>query len=284
MSEHLTYRKEIRPCVLTFDDIKKIFRELNKCQERAVEIEKKSWKKESFESEQVYKNFVNQRCDNYKISIVVNGANGEDLAGEDSTLFDSDNLPEEVVGVYFSNISWYRSMFGVNPAHCFAINIDFRKPPIIDFSTRSTDPTPNSSIVEVSGNDSLWVQSVVEAVKRVEREKSSNRNILHRPFAYDFVVWFLGIPVGVFGASKCEAFIGKYTDSNFVLYATCIVFFGALLMCFRGAFSYTKWAFPKIELIREGSATLKHRKRWSVLVGTIVLSVISSFVFKAISG
>lgn len=260
---------------LTFVDIKQLYSRLEERAFEALELEAKlvsvSHPQENIEGvkETLRNHFV--------ISVVINGADGQTVVDSSRNVFESNNIPEDVKSVYFTSLSAFETKFKHKPSHHFVVNLDFAKPPLIDFINHSALPTPNNSYIEIFGESENWVSGVFDTVQGKVQAKSNQRGFLHRPLVYDVLLWFLGLPISLYILSRLETIIAAYVHGSFVriaLMVYCVVF---TLLMFRLLFSYTKWAFPKVELIKENSKTSMHRRWWFAIITGVLASLITTF-------
>lgn len=261
-------------CCLTFTDIKQLYARLTERVLEALELE----------TQLVHKSQTQENIDqvrdklrsSFVVSVVINGADGQTVVDRTHSVFESNNVPDDISTVYFTSISTFEVNFKRKPAHHFVVNFDFTKPPLIDFVNHSALPTPNNSYIEVFGESENWVSGVFDTVWGKVKARKNEREFLHKAFVYDVSLWFLGLPLSLYVLSWVSAWIESIIHSSYVRVALIIYCVLLMLIVFRMLFSYTKWAFPRIELVTDNSKTRLHRKWWFAILTGVLGSLLAS--------
>jgi hypothetical protein len=125
----------------------------------------------------------------FRITVTIFGVDGENRFGNSEQLFEAANLPEIIRGIYMTNLTSYKTIFGCDPKNNFQVNISFDKPALFDWSLVLSAPTPNVSNLIVKSFDMTFANAVVATVmKNVERKKR-RVTFLHGPYSYDLGLW-----------------------------------------------------------------------------------------------
>ncbi len=275
MSQTITRKAPLDACTLSLDDMKNLYQKLSRSIVEASEFERKKWTPPQDENKlDDFNSFIKQRCDAYQITVVINGARGETLVDRNDSVFASPNLPENITSIYFTSTSMYETAFNYKPAHFFILNIDFNKPPLIDFSTSPSIATPNGSFIEIAGESENWVAGVFEIVKSKVQAKDNKRAWLHKALVYDAVLWFIVFPLAFYVCYSVEGVVQHKIDYRYVKIGLIFYSFFLVINLYRMFFSYTKWAFPKMELAARYSTTAMHRKWWFAISTGMVVCIL----------
>jgi hypothetical protein len=150
--EHTTKQLALRALVLSWDDVKKIYRRLTGAvqseADRAIArlVKQEGHTQEQFEA---WKQDIKERA--FRITVTVNGPNGEGLYGENGDIFDSPLLPNTIKSVYMTNVTAFQSSTGKSPLNSVTLLIDFSRPPLLDADNPLSGPTPNTSHLRAEG-------------------------------------------------------------------------------------------------------------------------------------
>lgn len=272
----------ISTCILSMDDLRKLYDQLSDSLIIIADKEVNSLKKPpevSFEDFEGHKAWLRSQ---YRISVIIIGGNGEFLYEENNSIFNSHQLPNTINRVFLSSKSFYRFNTQKDPADWFELTLDFSKPPLLDWVNNVSSPTPNESNLIVSGQDDTWVSGVVRKVEQKIQAHKTHRNFLHAPFIYDAGLLIFGLPAAFSITSLASIYIYSQMSGTFLVFAAHAYVFIATLLSYRTLFGYTKWAFPKIE--HNMSNASKHRKLWGGIIGTIALTTLTAAIHKYFLG
>ena len=215
----------------------------------------------------------------FRISVTIEGKNGESLFGYGTEPFDSPNLPESIRSIYLTNITAYHGVTGKNPLNGFTLSLDFSTPPLLDSANPVSDPTPNFSNLAVEGDRGTWVAPLHDAVMGVLNEKFNARRMLHAAFVYDIGLFLLGLPVALHLCWRFSERIEGISDihSTFVSVAVYIYMVLLMLVGYRVLFGYTKWAFPAVEMEENKGRSRTHRRVWLGIVVSLIANIAYDF-------
>jgi hypothetical protein len=211
----------------------------------------------------------------YRVTLMLRGAQGEVTATDDPAAIEPDLLSFPLQSVDFEIGFNYRAATGNQAFNRATVRFDFTRPPAIDLSTSTSEPTPNTSTVSVFGSDTLWVAGVFERVNAVIQQSAVNSFWLHRAHAYDVALLVLGLPLafvlGLSAAGRTPAMPGVNTIVTQIAVALLV---GVLsLLGFRVAFGLTRWLLPYIEYV-PSPAPLHRRVR--LFLATAILAIVTS--------
>ena len=268
---------------MSIDDVEKIFvrllghvheqgdREVN----RLVKSEKQS--EDEFNE---YKNNIKEGA--FRVTVTIIGSDGARLFGDNKELFRSANLPDKISSIYMSNITAYEGVIGSRPANLFQLTLDFSEPPLIDALLPVSSPTPNNSLLIVSGKRDSWVASISDAVFDVLNNRKVARGLPHRSFAYDVGLFVFGFPFSFWACWVLSDFIETYLAlmGGFVSGLAYVYVVLVSVFIYRILFGYTRWAFPTMELESKRNNATKHRVFWYGIITSIVSGLIVSIFLR----
>jgi hypothetical protein len=277
---YIKTRGKILPCIIDLSYLKKLFEILKEINNDAVHIHLgnidgryKALNDDSKREE--YEKLKKDIMDEYKIHVQITGPKGEYLASDSSSIFNEERLPDSLSSVKFDNSFFYKIRFNMNPELLINVDLDFSKPPLLDFITNPSYPTANNSIIQVFGENETWVEGSHEKILSSLKERRSKRAWLHQKNVYDLFLWFFILPISFWNLRKIDVMISPMLDkySTILKVAVYVYIFIVILNLFRFAFNWLRWIFPYLELktsLKKGY--ILHRV---VLVG-VVLSMIYS--------
>jgi len=197
----------------------------------------------------------------FRITVTVGGRDGSSLFGDDTEIFSSPNLPDQIAYVYMTNVVAFELVANEKPVNRFSLNLDFSEPPLLDANNFVSGPTPNNSNLQVDGDNDAWVSAVHEAVDGIIRNRRTGRRLIHKAFAYDFGMFVIALPFAFWLCSKLSGPIEAWFGSlHSVISAGAYVYtFFVVLFAYRVLFGYTKWAFPTVEITNNVDHSSRHR-------------------------
>jgi len=269
---------KIDSCSLTIKDFKVLFKLLNDKVNEAYKIEVNEPKIfENVPKEQVEE--IKERLKQYyKLGVLIIGTKGEILTGDDDSVFDDDNFPNNISKITFDSSYFFKLMFGQEPMNKLIIQFDFKKQKVFDFSNPITEPILNESSITVAGRNDTWVSGVYAEIINFLEDKKKNRNWLHKRHVYDLFLFIFFYPTAFWCIYRVSGLL--YGKINIILLiAICLYIFISLLFILRILFNYTRWIFPLLEFIpKSGTKMIKHR----AILTIIVLGIISNLIVNII--
>jgi hypothetical protein len=262
----------IRNCTLSITDIRKLYRRLSACVIEEGERELATFvKPDNVTDEQWNQQKDHARSNVYKIAVTIGGADGSSLYDDNEDIFSSQNLPHEITYVFMTNTTAYQFYAKRRPVNTVSLNLDFSKPPLLDNNNPVSNPTPNISNLTIEGDRDTWLSGVADQVMSIVDAKKGKRGWLHAAFVYDAGLYLIGAPAALYLCWKLSAFVNKVFGSlhGFLVGAAYIYIFFSMVVVYRTAFGYTKWAFPTVELEEAKSTSAKHRSIWYLMLGGV---------------
>ncbi|NSZ62810.1 hypothetical protein G6L16_005585 [Agrobacterium tumefaciens] len=272
MANTSTKSVNLKSFSVSIDEIKKIWRELNDLVSEQGEIEINRLTRLENHTEDDF-NAYKERL-RKEIFVILGTILWEDdsaIHTSDPELLSADGML--ISEVYLSNITPYKlETKGVKPEHNFELLIDFKFPPLLDASTPVSHPTPNATFLRIEGTRSSWKAGVENIVHRHIRTRRPLRNWFHGNLIYDLFLMMLGLPSALYG---CWLMSGAITNifgfNNFVLGAAYLYVGFVGIWIYRLLFSYSRWAFPKVELRDQATRPKRHRAfLWLILISLSV--------------
>ena len=276
-------RKEIPLAAFTLEifDVRKIFERLSKHVEDQANREIGALKKPDDMGEPEWEQLITgQRERAFRITVTIRGTGGSELYGDDVQVFSSPNLPDRIELIYMTNITAYQGVANREPINSFSLKLDFSKPSLIDASNVIMGPTPNNSQLLINGDNEAWVAAIDGAVNGVLNDRKNKQKFIHRGHIYDLGLIVIGIPFALYVEYQLLMFIReRFGELHDIFIAAVFIYvFFACLWVYRMLFSYTKWAFPSLEMISVSDTAPKHRKFWYAIATGLVVHFTTIFL------
>lgn len=280
-------RKEIPLAAYTLEisDVRKIFERLSGHVNNQADREIGELVKPDDREEEEWERVISEeRKRAFRITVTIRGTGGSELYGDDVQIFSSPNLPDRIEYIYMTNVVAYRGVANREPANSFALQLDFSKPSLVDSSNVIMGPTPNNSRLWINGDNEAWVATIDDAVNGVLKERKNKREFIHRGHIYDLGVVIIGVPFALYVEFQMLAFIkARFGELHDILIVGVFIYvFFACLWIYRVLFSYTKWAFPSLEMVSVSDTAPKHRKFWYVIATGLVVNFVASLFGRGI--
>jgi len=265
-------------CTFDIKYLKKLFEILNDINKEAAEIElndlNKRYQQSTDEvSKEDFEKLQKDVSESYRIHIQIFGTKGEFITSDSSSIFEEEYLPDFITSIKFDNSFFYKSVFNRKPQSLINVDLDFSKPPLIDFVTSPSYPTPNNSIIQFLGENETWVEGSHEKVISSLKERKNRRLWLHRKNVYDLFLWLLVLPLSLWNLRKFDLLASEYLSkySVVLIVGVYIYIFVVILNIFRFAFNYLRWLFPYLEL----KTSLKSRVIYNRIIFITIISAIA---------
>ncbi len=241
-----------------FEDIAKTFEETP---ERTIEESKKNLR------------------ENLCVAVIALGRRGEQVVTYDAGGLREEALPENLMSIGLDSALKIRLLLGgQDPVNRCDIQFDFDKPPLFDLTNPSGEPTRNASHFRIVGANRTWAAAVFDEVTAWIQGKRVRRGWLHKPNTYDALLFFLGIPLAIWGAWRAHvAWIRNgELERNGVGMLVVIWIFVGLLYVFRILFGTARWLWPYVEFKREGKGAATGFRAGLVAVA---LGILGTFLY-----
>jgi hypothetical protein len=265
--------RSLPSCKLDLEYLDKLLDILENVNNEAAKIEISKLEKKPEQSEKEFADLKEWLINLYQISIQIFGSKGEYILVEPSVTFDKIKFPNSIDKIIFDNSLKYNFNLKRDPMNTIKISFDFKKPPILDFITNPSYETQNFSNISISGDNDIWVSGADKKIMELFKDCRTNRGWLHKSNIYDLFLWFVFLPLSLGMLYKLDMFFffKKAVISNVFIVTIYLYFFIIFINIFRMIFNYSKWIFPKVELIISNkSGAIKHRTFLFGLSGLIL--------------
>jgi len=269
-----TTRRLVLPsCVLSSEDLRRIYRLL---EPKALEAAERQVATLTLQPGQTQAQLQELRSAVRAALVLVVRIQTETgwINGTTIDLFNDDQLPDAVLKIEFDSSFLYRVRFNnLVPNNALNLVLDFSRPAVLDLGN---PPPQNASSANISGLDSTWANAVYEELAGFFRPRSSKRGWLHFVRSYDALLIPIGFPLSFDVVYHLDRLIRRYVTLPEALSVALYVYIVLLvLLLFRIAFNYARWAFPKLEIdAPRQHVAVAHR----VAISTLAMIVLGALV------
>ena len=216
----------------------------------------------------------------FTTTVRVTAANGEVVTGHGENFFDSALLPERIISIAYDTSFSPAALLKYTPSDRVFVNLDFSQPRLLNFGIQPSAPTPNDSNFLVTAETESWSTSLTSRLRAFFGEKATSLNWLHAQSTYDVLLMLVGLPFTLWASYKSgSAIIGSKDFPTAVVTGVYVYLFLLFLHVFRGLFMYSRWVFPKIELITDRPSKSSHHKG---VLAIVLLGILASAIWDAI--
>src|ERR1051325_8831174 len=196
---------KVPPCVLSNDDLQRLYRDLRARASEAIERHIAALTKPADVDEEKFAELKDTLRKAATLNASIIGKRGEQIVSESIDALAPTNLPDDVTQIEFDSAFPLRT-FNILPLNRFRVVLDFTEPPPFHAYNPWDDPTPNASIVEVIGNDNTWVTAFYESTLQFFRGKRGRKRAwFHNQIAFSVLNWFIGLPAGLWCAYRLDS-------------------------------------------------------------------------------
>jgi hypothetical protein len=218
--------------------------------------------------------------DNLRVTVIVTGANGEQVVTHDASGLDERHLPSVITAIALDSAWLMRlALQGQDSVNRCHILFDFDRPALIDLSNASGEPTPNSSNYRVVAANATWGVALADSIKAEFSGRALGRAWLHGTYTYDVLLLLVGFPIALWTAWRIwDAAPRHVTWEGTALPQLLVVYLFLLaLYVFRCLFGVARWLWPYVELRRErqGAATVF----WRFVLGSVALGILTTLIY-----
>lgn len=271
--------------LFSLEGLKAIFVELAEIVREQGEIEISQLTKNADQSEDEFSKIKSDLRENvFKVLSTVNYEDGSSVHSRDPSVLQLSPNGPFIKSFYISNITPYKNRVGVEPEHMFELFIDLRQPPLFDASRFVSSATDNETNLSIRGTRSGWRAGIEAAVNKHILRKRPVRTFFHGPFVYDLFQMIVGFPLAFYACWLMSDWINSKLSwtAPVVIGAFYIYIALAAIWGYRFLFSYTKWAFPLVEISDQATRPAAHRKIWwaliTLLVGKLFWDLVAPYV------
>lgn len=276
-----TYRVlKIEPCAVSVDDLRRLYTRLSEKTSEALEAYLRSINPQPGQDPQQLDNLKNEARNIGGLTIIVIGANGEQIVDTRIEALSQDDLPDKITSITFDSASALKG-FNVSLPNSFRLNLDFTEPPGFHAYNPWDQPTPNNSNLEVSGPNTTWVSGVHETVLSFIKERKRNRAWLHSQVTFNVLNWLVAFPASLWITYRIDnIFQAQLQNVHVTLRGALYVYLVLVsLLAFRVIVAGFRWIFPVVEL--QGARSKKVRAILGAILGSLLLALLYD-ILKAI--
>ncbi|VVT19038.1 hypothetical protein [Hoeflea sp. EC-HK425] len=258
--------------LFSLEGLRKIFVELSDIVREQGELEISQLAKNEDQSEEEFKTLKDDFRENaFRLLATVNFEDGTSIHTSDPGVLHLAPSGPLIQSVYLSNITPFKHRLGVEPEHRFELYIDLRQPALFDASEIVSSPTPNFTNLSISGSRSGWRSGIEEIVRKHIIKHRPVRSFLHSGFIYDLFLMVFGLPLAFYFCWLSSGWITTTfsATNNVVISAVYVYVAFCAIWFYRFLFSYSKWAFPLVEITDQATRPAKHRKIWWAIIITL---------------
>lgn len=182
---------QIRGCALSLAIIKSAYKELQSViAKEAEKVINSLLKPDELSPEEFEKRNDFLRVDAFRLTVSIIGFDRQTAYGDTAEIFDSNDLPNPIKNIYFTNITAYQKHAnGTEPNNNFSVSLYFDKPPLFDPSPLVSQPTVNASKATIKADDIVFYRAVQNIINTKIKEKRTYYSIIHEKFSYDLGLW-----------------------------------------------------------------------------------------------
>jgi len=276
-----TYRiLKIQPCAVSIDDLRKLYTRLSEKTSEALEAYLGTINPQPGQDLQELDKLKDEARNIGGLTIIIIGANGEQIVDTRIDALSSDDLPDKITSITFDS-AYALKAFNVTLPNSFRLNLDFTEPPGFHAYNPWDQPTPNNSNLEVSGPNTTWVSGVHETVLSFFNERKRNRAWLHSQVTFNVLNWLFAFPASLWITYRIDnIFQSQLQNVHVTLRGALYVYLVLIsLLAFRVIMAGFRWIFPVIEL--QGARSRKVRAVLGTGLGSLLLALLYD-ILKAI--
>jgi hypothetical protein len=234
---------KVPPCLITRNDLRKLFKELDARTSEALEKHIASLQRPPAVEEQAWNQTLRNLRQTGRLTITVQGTNGEQIVARSVEALSDDELPDRIVFMRFDSAAALQFM-NINPLDRFYVHLDFTEPPTFASYNPWSQPTPNVSQFEVIGSDETWVTGVYAWITDFFRNRRRRRAWLHTQRSFNVAHWVIGFPAALWVVYRLSYYAPALTRLHPALLGAIYAYvFLFSLLIFRGIVWFIPLAF-----------------------------------------
>jgi hypothetical protein len=279
-----TVSMPVRACRLRRDDLRNLYRIIQERQSEHRQTVLTQLVQLPTESAEQFEARRAKVANAFVTTVNITLANKEVITDSSEHFLASENLPDNIVTVYFTTIA---GPTGIGLAEQQQSNratllLDFSRPTVLDFSKFPTFATENSSHLYIWSSSESWFAALEKRMSDLFNDRRTGFDWLHRPGIYDALLLVVGLPFSFAINYLASPFITRLSLSSVLTSAIYIYLFIVGLHIFCGLFTYSRWVFPKTEIESQYSPPMRHRGIWATITLGIPVAVFGGSIVEAI--
>jgi len=280
-----TISTPVRACRLRRDDLRQLYRIIQERQTDHRQMVLGQLAQLPTESAEQFETRRSRVANAFVTTVNITLASGEIITDSSEHFVNSENLPDNIVTVFFTTIAGPGAigLAEQQQPHRATLLLDFSRPTVFDFSKFPTFATENASLLHIWSSSEQWFATLDKRISDLFMDRRTGFDWLHRPGIYDLLLLVVGLPFSFAINYLASPFITKLNfSSNILTSAIYIYMFIAGLYIFRALFTYSRWVFPKIEIESQYSPPMRHRGVWAAIALGIPGAVFGGAIIEAI--
>lgn len=216
----------------------------------------------------------------FALTIAINGHDGE-YTNFEPTELNSTTLPSQISKITISNFSRYEILTRSTPSTYFEVVIDFKAAKIFDLVSSPSRATENQSLITSFSINHIFCDGMDRQIESFFRQHKNLNSVVHRENIYDFILWFLYLPIVIILMIKHEIPLSEgITSAHLIVQIiTAVTSFALLIICFRLLFNAGRWLFPFQQITSNATTASKISK---LLYSGIVITLVGVLAVRAI--
>ena len=259
-------------CVLTLEDLRRLYTELDRKSVEALEKFLSAQVRPPTTAASDFEKLKQQARDLGHVTVTVTGYSGEFLVARSADVLSTEYLPHRLRSVSYDNTTGLQTS-NVSLSNRLSVQLDFSEPPGFNVYDPWSQPTPNTSRIEVLGPDDTWVSATYQTVVDFFNGRRRARSWLHGEVAFNLLNWFVGIPGALWTTVRIDQhFLNPLTKLPSGLRTAADIYLFLLgMFVFRAMFYGLRWMFPVVEL--EGARSRSARNTVGAIIGGLLLAL-----------
>jgi hypothetical protein len=275
----------VQACRLRRDDLRQLYRIIQERQNDHRQTVLAQLAQQPTETAEQFETRRTRVANAFVITANITLASKEVITDSSEHFVTSENLPDNIVTVFFSTIAG-PSAIGLTEQqqpHRATLLLDFSRPTVFDFSKFPTFATENASRLYIWSSSEQWFATLHKRISDLFTERHTGFDWLHKPGIYDVLLLTIGLPFSFAIDYLASPSITKLNfSSNVLTSAIYIYLFIAGLHIFRALFTYSRWVFPKAEIESQYSPPMRHRGVWAAIALGIPGAVFGGAIVEAL--
>ena len=269
----LSFTSKIQAIRISTADLRRLCAILQEKAQEALELHVNGLAKGPSEAEDGFENRKNWYRQWGGVRLTIIGAQGEQIVSSSCATLADDALPERVVLITFDSFTSIQAAPPI-PLNRFKLVIDVKDPPLFIAYNPWSQPTPNSSLLEVIGSDTTWVTAVHGTVLEVFRQNRTRRAWIHSSITFNALQWLVLFPAALWIMYRIASYFeAAFSQMHVALRGTIYIYaFLLSLLAFRQILAGVRWVFPLVEL--EGTKKAGARNSILGLIGSLIIGLI----------
>lgn len=279
------YRRDLHPTnlVLSAADINEFCELVAEANERAKDLEYAKLDLSTFESPEEAHQRVNEMM---PIDYNYTAGNGDFLQGLGMPKTDERTFPDDLQSIFVSNAAFAQRAINIRPLNTVEVFLGFEKPTLkIDLETLPSNPTENSSVVNVAGRDEDWVISTAQKIEDFFKKRKAVRPIIHGSGTYDYFIYLVLLPSAIWlfydRGSRLSLWLDNQSMFLNVVLGVYVILLTLLLA--RFVFQYVRWVFPPMEYYKRNRLGAYIHRSIAALLGLAIVGGAAYDLVKAIA-